>query len=266
MTGPAQSAFRPVQSLWTCLSGTLPLLLKLPVCVLVTILLLIVTWIIRPFDRRGAWLRSFTVFWAKTILWICHVRVKTVGLAILDPSEQYVFVSNHASWIDIPILLACLPHHVTFVAKRELFRMPLVGACLRRTGQVPVDRANQQGFVDGLKKAVEALTQNRRCLLLFPAGTRAPSGVGKFKDGAAYLAIRAKLPVVPVGLAGTARAMPRGSVRIQGGTVEVIVGNPIRTADLTVTARGNLTKQLQERVLTLVAVSQHRLRGRQLPQ
>src|SRR5690242_4136508 len=130
VTGPAQSAFRPVQSLWTCLSGTLPLLLKLPVCVLVTILLLIVTWIIRPFDRWGAWLRSFTVFWAKTMLWICRVRVKTVGLAILDPSEQYVFVSNHASWIDIPILLACLPPHVTFVAKRELFRNAAGGRLL----------------------------------------------------------------------------------------------------------------------------------------
>jgi 1-acyl-sn-glycerol-3-phosphate acyltransferase len=252
VTGPAQSVFRPVQSLWTWLSGTLPLLLKLPVCVLVTILLLIVTWIIRPFDRRGAWLRSFTVFWAKTMLWICRVRVKTAGLAILDPSEQYVFVSNHASWIDIPVLLASLPYNLTFIAKRELFQMRLVGACLRRTGQIAIDRANTRGFADGLKKAAEALTRDHRSVLFFPAGTRAASGAGHFKDGAAYFAIRAKLPVVPVGLTGTASAMPRGSVRIYGATVELNLGNPIPTADLTVAARASLTKQLQEEVRSII--------------
>jgi 1-acyl-sn-glycerol-3-phosphate acyltransferase len=251
---------RPGHKLWAWLRGTLPFVWKLPVCVLVTAMLLIVTWIVRPFDGRGARLQPIVVFWARIMLRICRIRMKTTGLERLDPSQQYVFVSNHASWIDIPVLLACLPHHVTFVAKRELFRMPLVGACLRRTGQIPVDRASPQGTADGLKKAVEALTQDRRSLLLFPAGTRASSGVGKFKDGAAYLAIRAKLPVVPVGLAGTARAMPRGSVRIYGATVEVTAGNPIPTADLTVAARANFTTQLQEKVLSLVAGSPHRLR------
>lgn len=251
MTGPAQSVFRPVQSLWTWLSGTLPLL-KLPVCVLVTILLLVFTWIIRPFDRRGARLRSFTVFWAKTMLWICRVRVKTAGLTLLDPSEQYVFVSNHASWIDIPVLLASLPYNVTFIAKRELFQMWLVGACLRRTGQIAIDRANTRGFAEGLKKATEALTRDHRSVLFFPAGTRAATGVGHFKDGAAYFAIRARLPVVPVGLTGTARAMARGSVRIYGATVELNLGNPIPTADLTVAARASLTKQLQEEVLSII--------------
>jgi 1-acyl-sn-glycerol-3-phosphate acyltransferase len=91
-------------------------------------------------------------------------------------------------------------------------------------------------------------------VIFFPAGTRACSGVGGFKDGAAYFAIRVKLPVLPVGLAGTAEVMPRGSVRIRGCTVKVIVGDSIPTAHLTLGARANLTKQLQDEVLSLVGL------------
>jgi 1-acyl-sn-glycerol-3-phosphate acyltransferase len=186
------------------------------------------------------------------MLWICRIQVKTEGLARIDPSQRYVIVSNHASWIDIPVLLASLPHNVAFIAKRELFQMWLVGACLSRTGQIAIDRANTRGFADGLKKAEAALTRDHRSVIFFAAGTRASSGVGKFKDGAAYFAIRVKLPVLPVGLAGTAEVMPRGSVRIRGGMARVIVGDPIPTAHLTLGARANLTKQLQEEVLSMV--------------
>jgi 1-acyl-sn-glycerol-3-phosphate acyltransferase len=234
------------------LSETFPLVLKLPVCVLVTMLLLILTWIYQPLDRQGAWLKSWTVFWARTMLWICRVRVKTEGLAQLGASQQYVFVSNHASWIDIPVLIASLPYSLTFIAKRELFKMRLVGACLRRTGQIGLDRANTRGYAEGLKKAAESLTRNHRSVVFFPAGTRVSSGVGRFKDGAAYFAIRARLPVVPVALAGTGRAMPRGAMRIWGGTVQLRVGNPIATTDLEVTARAKLTEQLQAEVLSMV--------------
>ena len=253
VTGQSQSVFRLLQAPWGWLGTTLPLVLKLPVCVLVTAVLLVVTWFVRPFDKRGARLQRFVVFWARLMLWICRIQVKTEGLNRLNPAEQYVFVSNHASWIDIPVLLASLPHNVAFFAKRELFQMPLAGACLRRTGQIPIDRANTRAFADALKKAGEALTHEHRSLLFFPGGTRASNGVGEFKDGAAYCAIRAKLPIVPVGLAGTAAAMPRGSARIRAAWVQIIVGDPIPTADLTVTARASLTKQLQDEVLSFIA-------------
>jgi 1-acyl-sn-glycerol-3-phosphate acyltransferase len=249
VTGQSQSVFRLVQTPWGWLSTTLPLVLKLPVCVLVTAVLLVVTWFVRPFDTHGARLQRFIVFWARLMLSICRIQVKTEGLNCLNPSQQYVFVSNHASWIDIPVLLASLPHNLAFFAKRELFQMPLAGACLRRTGQIPIDRANTRGFADALKKAGEALTHDHRSLLFFPAGTRASNGVGEFKDGAAYCAIRAKLPIVPVGLAGTAAAMPRGSTRIRAAVVQIIVGDPIPTVDLMVTARTSLTKKLQNEVL-----------------
>jgi 1-acyl-sn-glycerol-3-phosphate acyltransferase len=255
--------FRVVQTPWGWLSTTLPLVLKLPVCVLVTAVLLVVTWIVRPFDARGARLRFFIVFWARFMLWICRIQVKTEGLNRLNPSQQYVFVSNHASWIDIPVLVASLPHDFAFFAKRELFQMPLGGACLRRTGQIPIDRANTRGFADALKKASEALTHDHRSLLFFPAGTRASDGVGEFKQGAAYFAIRTNLPIVPVALAGTAAAMPRGSTRIRAATVEVIVGGPTPTADLPVTARASLTEQLQREVLSLLVGSRANASGRE---
>lgn len=228
---------------------------KLPVCVLVTTLFLVFTWLIRPFDRHGTLLDRLMIAWARTMLWICRIRVGSLGVDRLDLSQQYVFVSNHASWIDIPVLIASLPHRLVFIAKRELFEMPLVGACLRRTGQIPVDRANTRALVYGLRKGAEALHWNRRSLLLFAAGTRANSGVGEFKEGAAYLAIRAQLPVTPVALSGTAAAMPRGAVRIRGTVVKVVVGEPIPTAGLTMAERADLTRRLQEEVGALLAGS-----------
>ena len=204
MSGPTQSGARSVPSAWYRLGGTLALRLKLPVCILATIPLLIMSWIIYPFDPRGRRLRWLTVLWAKLMLRICGVRVKTTGLSPLDPSRQYVFAGNHASWIDIPVLLATVPKDLAFFAKRDLFEMPLVGACLRRTGQIAIDRSNTRGFADGIKKAEEALTLNRRSVMFFPAGTRCNPGVGRFKDGAAYFAIRTNLPIVPVGISGTA--------------------------------------------------------------
>lgn len=243
----------PFQNLWAWVSEALPRLAKLPLCVLATILMLVATWIILPFDPRGTGLQWFVVFWAKTMLWICRIRVHRDGLAPLDSAQQYVFVSNHASWIDIPVLIASLPFQLTFIAKRELFHMRLVGACLRRTGQIAVDRANTRGFAGGMKRAAEALTRGSRSIMFFPAGTRAATGVGKFKDGAAYFAIRAGMPLVPVALAGTARAMSRGSMRIYGGTVRLTVGHPIPTAELDITARGSLTRRMEEAVLAGVS-------------
>lgn len=228
---------------------------KLPVCVLVTTLFLLFTWMIRPFDGHGTMLDRSVVAWARTMLWICRIRLVPLGLDRLDLSQQYVFVSNHASWIDIPVLIASLPQHLIFVAKRELFEIPLVGACLRRTGQIPVDRANARALVYGLRKSAEALDRNRRSMLLFAAGTRANSGAGEFKEGAAYLATRAQLPVVPVGLSGTAAAMPRGAARIRGTAVKVLVGEPIPTAGLTIAGRADLTRRLQEEVAALLAGS-----------
>jgi 1-acyl-sn-glycerol-3-phosphate acyltransferase len=216
-------------------------------------LFLVFTWMIRPFDRHGTLLDRSMVTWARTMLWICRIQAWTAGLDRLDPSQQYVFVSNHASWIDIPVLIASLPHHLIFVAKWELFEMPLVGACLRRTGQIPVDRANARALVYRLRKGAWALHQNRRSLLLFAAGTRASSGAGEFKEGAAYLAIRAQLPVVPVGLSGTAAAMPRGAMRIRGAAVKVAVGEPIPTAGLNIAQRADLTRRLQDHVGLLLA-------------
>ena len=252
MTGPTQSGARGIPAAWHWLAATLPLGLKLPVCILVTIPLLIISWIIYPFDPRGARLRWLTVFWAKMILRVSGVNVKTAGLALLDPSEQYVFASNHASWIDIPVLLATVPKDLAFIAKRDLFDMPLVGACLRRTGQIAIDRSNTRGFADGIKKAEEALTRSQRSVTFFPAGTRAHSGVGRFKDGAAYFAIRTKLAIVPVGISGTDIAMPRGTTCIKGCTVHVTLGRPVVTADLTLSSRAELTNQLQQEVTSLV--------------
>jgi len=213
--------------------------------------MLVVTLLDSWFDRRGSRLRALTVLWARTMLCICRIEVRFKCLAQLDPSGQYVFVSNHGSWIDIPILIANLPFDLAFIAKQELFKMPLVGACLRRTGQIPVDRANAQVLAGCMKKANDAITRQGRSLLLFAAGTRASTGVGNFKDGAAYLAIRSGLPVVPVGMMGTARVMSRGSIRVRGASLSLTVGWPVPTENLRVADRGELTRQLQDQVTSL---------------
>ncbi len=227
---------------------------KLPLCFLVTVALLIVSIALIPMDPRGDRRRALTPLWARCMLWICGIEVRVRGLEKLDGQRQYIFVSNHASWVDIAVLIASLPQHLCFLAKTELFRLPLVGTCLRRSRQIPIDRQHALAAASRLREAARILPQSGRSLVLFPEGTRSSNGLLEFKIGAAYLGIQTGIPMVPAGLNGTCTLMPRGSAIIRSGTVHLCIGEPRQTEGLTHDSRGQLTQEMRRLVGDLVSM------------
>ena len=182
--------------------------------------------------------------WAWLILKTTGVRVSVRGLDRLDLNRSYVFVSNHQSIYDIPILFASLPVQLRIVAKTSLGSFPFLGWHLRRTGHLLVDRTNPG---PGVVKKMARLVNGARSLIVFPEGTRSTDGsVARFKGGTFLVAIDAGLPVVPVSIEGSRHVMLKGRLMTCPGDVTITVHDPIPTKgvgrdgarDLAETVRG----------------------------
>jgi 1-acyl-sn-glycerol-3-phosphate acyltransferase len=166
--------------------------------------------------------------WCRHLLAIAGVKVEARGLDKLDPHSKYVIVSNHSSAFDIWVLMATLPFHLTFIAKKELFYIPIFGWGMWALGHVPVDRGSAKRARTSITVAVERLRKEKISLTLFPEGTRSPDGsVREFKPAAFTLAVEAQVPVVPVLCYGTHRILPKKDWRIQPGKVILAVADPI---------------------------------------
>jgi 1-acyl-sn-glycerol-3-phosphate acyltransferase len=167
--------------------------------------------------------------WSPLCLWITGCRRVLDRLPPL-PAGPLIFASNHASALDIWVLLEKLPRTVRFIAKRELFRIPVFGWYMRLGGHIAVDRKNHVQAVQSLHDAA-AMVRAGTSLIVFPEGTRSRDGrVQPFKKGPFALALEARVPIVPVAVSGSAEVTPRGLVAVWPGTIHVAVGEPIDPA------------------------------------
>ncbi len=220
----------------------------IPVAITTTVFLICCGLAALPFDRNGdfnAWLFRF---WARAILAITRVRVRLRGGEHIDPSRRYICVANHSSLIDIPVLVASLPLRLCFVAKEELFHIPIFGAYLRRMRHIPVTRSDSRAAARSMADAARAIASGTRSVLLFPEGTRQVQGLGEFKEGAALLAIRSGVPLLPLAIDGTKSIWPARSVVISPGIADVSVGEPAPTEGLPSSARAGLTEKLRHEI------------------
>jgi 1-acyl-sn-glycerol-3-phosphate acyltransferase len=186
--------------------------------------------------------------WGKTLLAVSFIHVRAEGVEKLDPRANYVFVSNHASFMDIPALLSTLTHQFRFFAKKGLYKIPFLGWHLRWAGHLPVDRSNARASLKSMTEGARIISQRHISVVLFPEGGRSATGLRPFKEGAAYIAIKAGVPVVPVAIVGLRELLPMGSGHIRSGSVTVRVGDPIPTAGLKLDARADLSAQLHDRI------------------
>jgi 1-acyl-sn-glycerol-3-phosphate acyltransferase len=187
--------------------------------------------------------------WSRMLLAICGVRVSVEGLEKIDPAASYVFVSNHLSYMDTPVVLAYVPAQFRFLAKRGLFLIPFIGSHLRRAGHISVPRGDPRAAMKTLAEAAKTVSQKRISLLVFPEGGRSDTGLLKpFKEGAAFLGIKSGVPLVPVCIAGTYEVLPMGSIHVKPGRVRLIIGDPIPTAGLVSRDRAAINKLLYERI------------------
>ncbi len=162
---------------------------------------------------------------------LAGVRVVTEGLERIDPAKTYVYMSNHVSNLDPPIIIPLVPGRTSVMAKKELFRYPVFGKVLRLGSLVPVDRGNRDAGIAAVREA-SAVLRNHISMTIFVEGKRSWDGkLLPFKKGPFYLATECDVPVVPVTIAGTHSVMPKGRFSINPGTVKVIFHPPIEQKD-----------------------------------
>jgi 1-acyl-sn-glycerol-3-phosphate acyltransferase len=191
-------------------------------------------------DRRGGLYDREPRDWARHLLRATGLPVEVTGLERLDPDRPCVFAANHASFVDVWVLLGCLPGSLRFIAKQELLAIPLFGSALRATGQIAVDRQRLEAATQSYAEAARDV-RGGRSVIVFVEGTRSRTGrVQELKKGAFVLAIEAGVPLVPVYLLGTHRVLPRGSLWLRRGVVGLVVGEPMSTEGLSYADRDDL--------------------------
>jgi 1-acyl-sn-glycerol-3-phosphate acyltransferase len=182
-----------------------------------------------PQGRRQHWCAST---WSRMIARTARLDVRVRGAEHLRDGQSYVFLSTHQSWMDIPVMLGYLPAQLRIAAKREVFLIPFLGWHMRRSGQIAINRGSTAESIATLQRAARALGGGVSAFL-FPEGTRTRDGsLQPLKKGGFRLAVESGLPVVPVTIVGTRAAMPRGSMVLRAGPVEMYIDPPIPTAGL----------------------------------
>lgn len=163
--------------------------------------------------------------WAPGILWACNISLEIKGTDRLDRSKYYVYVSNHQSFLDIPILFRAIPQNLYFVAKKELRRIPFIGWYVMVTGMIFIDRSSGKKSVESLKRAATLISRGKS-VLMFPEGTRSNNAnIASFKKGPFILARQAQVPVVPVGIKGEGRSFTINKLRKTH--IQVTIGVPV---------------------------------------
>jgi 1-acyl-sn-glycerol-3-phosphate acyltransferase len=206
-----------------------------------------------PIDmRRGRLFHALARFWARTALAICHVRVRAKGLENLNPGQSYVYVSNHASMFDIPAIISSVPDQIRIVYKKELEVIPFFGWGLKWGHYIGIDRGRGSKAMESIAEAI-AKIRNGQSLLLYAEGTRTLDGkLQPFKRGAFNIAVRAGVPVVPLTVNGSFRILPKHSIVINPGEVEIVLATPILITDL---SGREAELQLMEQVHAAIAAN-----------
>jgi 1-acyl-sn-glycerol-3-phosphate acyltransferase len=211
------------------------------------------------FDRRGYFAHGCARAWSWLILKTTGVRVEVEGLERVVRGTTYVFVSNHQSIYDIPVIFASLPYQLRIISKASLARFPVLGWHLRRGGHLFVDRRHPDRA--GILGRWRALVSEGLSLLIFAEGTRSREGrVARFKAGSFLLAIEAGLPIVPLAVIGTRQVMPKGRLRTEPASVRLIVHDPIHPPAIAAPTTQD-AKALADRVHAIVAEAVDKLQN-----
>jgi 1-acyl-sn-glycerol-3-phosphate acyltransferase len=204
--------------------GPLRFIAAAAVSILSAVAELLLIWVDR---RKGRVFHAIARFWARTVLYICGVKVTARGLEKVDFTRNYVYVSNHASMFDIPVILATVPDQIRIIYKRELDVIPFFGWGLKFGAYIGIDRGRGSKAMKSIDEAIGRI-RNGASVLLYAEGTRTLDGkLQPFKRGAFNIALKAGIPVVPLTVNGSYTILPKHSINIHPGTVELVLDTPI---------------------------------------
>src|SRR5579884_924603 len=190
--------------------------------------------------------------WARSILFLGRIHLEVEGQERLQSAGPYVFTANHLSYIDTPVVLASIPVQFRFLAKEELYKFPwlFIGWHLKTAGHIPVPLGDPRAAVKTLSRTAKLIESDGTSVFFFAEGGRSADGtLNEFKEGAAYIAIKAGAPIVPVALIGLREILPMGSMAVRSGRVKVRIGEPIPTQGLTLKDRGELIEKAREELV-----------------
>ena len=206
-------------------------LFVIPFALLLTLLVSLVTLFMTLVLRRdAAAIEGLAAWWARSICRAAGVAVTVEWAEELEPDRPYIFAANHASQFDILALQGFLGVDFRWLAKKELFAVPVWGHAMRRAGYIPVDRSHGRKAMKSLLEAAKKIGGGTS-VIIFPEGTRSRDGkLHDFKAGAMVLAIKAGVPIVPVAIRGTYEILPKGRLLMKPGAVRIRVGRPIETS------------------------------------
>ncbi len=200
----------------------------IPLIYLYTIVMGSISLILSLHDPTGERQHACSRIWCRMIAATVGVKVRVHGMHHINPGRPMILLSNHQSYMDIPVLFAFLPVQFKIFAKKPLFYVPFMGWHLWRSGQIAVDRSNKAAASTVIRKGIEKLATGVS-ILIFPEGTRSrvPRQLKQFKAGAFKIAYSAKSPIVPITIIGTAEALPPDSLIFRPRTVDMYIDPPI---------------------------------------
>jgi len=229
-------------------------LLVIPFALLLTLFISIVTLFRTLVQRKdAASVQGLAAWWARSICTAGGVVVSVAGTEKLDSAKPYIFAANHQSQFDILALQGFFGVDFRWLAKKELFQVPIWGPAMRKAGYIPVDRSHGRQALKSLGEAAQKIAAGTS-VIIFPEGTRSKDGkIKDFKAGAMVLAIKSGVEIVPVAIDGTYEILPKGKLLMKPGNVTIRVGNPIATKDFTSKDKHTLAQVLQKEVTELLA-------------
>jgi 1-acyl-sn-glycerol-3-phosphate acyltransferase len=226
-------------------------LLLLPLIALATTFFGCISLVCGLWDRSGRQQHAVARIWARVLLVISLSPVKLVGADHFAVGGTAVYASNHLSYYDTPVLFAKLPFQFRILAKQSLWKAPFIGWYLDRSGQVPIDAKSGRSAIAGLLRGVKTLNSGLP-LVIFPEGGRAEHGTPTpFQSGAAFMAIKAQVPLIPIALVGTYELLPIHTYHLRPRPIRIVIGKALSTDGLTARDADRLTQQLFDAITQL---------------
>jgi 1-acyl-sn-glycerol-3-phosphate acyltransferase len=223
-------------------------LIFIPLMLFVTVACGSLSLLVSLWDKSGRQQHAIAQLWAKLMLGIALSPMKVVNPQNLHLGRAAVFASNHLSYMDTPALFGSLPFQFRILANHYLFKIPFIGWHLTRSGQVPIDQSSMRSQVAGLMRGVATLKSGMP-LLIFPDGGRSSDGhIRQFLQGAAFMAIKAQVPLVPLALVGTYELLPMHTYHLTPRPLLLVACDPIETTGMTTKDAESLTQRLLDAI------------------